>query len=138
MACSSCAERARQRALAAQQIAQASRATVTSATTYQGVKNLAGSGYNAGCMHKYDELVQLDNKIIQLWRIYRRTEIGYEYAELQKGIRACINALPKQCPDEDWLKKTESIINGDYAKEFGDPTITQQDEHTESNTDSAQ
>lgn len=137
MACSSCAERARQRALAAQQVAQASRATVTSATTYQGVKNLATAGYTAGCMQKYDELVQLDTKIIQLWKIYRRTEIGFEYAELQKGIRACINALPNKCPDEDWLKKTEEIINGDWAKHFGDPTITQKDEHPEPNTDQA-
>ena len=75
-------------------------------------------GNGAACQEKYDELAQLDKKVISLYKRFKWSQMGYKYAEMQKVIRGWIVNLKTECPDEDELKSFKDYINKEYSRYF--------------------
>lgn len=76
----------------------------------------AASG--AVCQEKYDELAQLDKKVVSLYKRFKWSQMGYKYAEMQKVIRGWIVNLKTECPDEDELNSFKDYINKEYSRYF--------------------
>lgn len=71
----------------------------------------------AVCIQKYDELAELDKKVISLHQKFRLVaNTGKRYAEIQRVLRSWIRNLTVQCPDEDELSSYKEFVNGEYAK----------------------
>lgn len=70
------------------------------------------------CDHLYDEIMQLDGKVYELFKATRFDNSGedYEWLRVQRLIRTWKVELKDKCPDENDFSVVRDLINSEYYK----------------------